>query len=93
MGTVFEIDLALRCLFLLWQVRLKLIMQRRRNKEGKRAAAPSILWTSINYVSIFERGGGHEILPKAYVGKGGVSECLCKHFENHNFKKFQIGIG
>ena len=34
------------------------------------------LGTSINYVSMFEGGGGHEMLMDAYVGEGGISEML-----------------
>ena len=32
--------------------------------------------TSINYVSMFEGGGGYEMLTDAYVGEGGKSEML-----------------
>ena len=31
---------------------------------------------SLNYVSIFEGGGGQKMLTDAYVGEGGVSKML-----------------
>ena len=36
----------------------------------------SQMGASINYVSMFEGGGGHEMLMDAYVGEGGVSKML-----------------
>ena len=31
---------------------------------------------SINYISIFEGGGGHKMLTDAYIGEGSVFEML-----------------
>ena len=63
------------------------LMQRKDSRIGSRHFA---LWTnfvwhfhtnkekgqSINYVSMFEGGGGHKMLTDAYVGEGGISKML-----------------